>query len=97
MEQPSRLLKRKAKTETNKLNATFINMAREFKNKILALEDDGKELEDGMYGVLYKEHLQKYEDKVDSFLKAGKFKYTTPDRDYFKRNFNPIDGVLITK
>lgn len=95
MEQPTRLQKRKAKAETKKHNVIFINLAREFKNKILALDDDGKELEEGQYGVLYKEHLKKYEDLVSSMEKAGKFKYTTPDYDYFKRNFNPIDGVLI--
>lgn len=93
---PTRQQKRKAQSETKKLNVTFINMAREFKNQVLLIEEDeGVTLEGGQYGVLYLIHLKKYEDKVDEYVKAGKFKYTSPDRDYFKRNFNPTDGVLI--
>lgn len=95
MNEPSRLQKRKAKTEAKKLNAVFINIIRNFNNEIQALDatkENGVPLEDSSYNLIYKKYLNRYESTVVSMVNAGKFKYNMPDKKYFERKYNPING-----
>lgn len=97
----SRKDRRGREHEEKRNGSKFKAIENKFVDEVLLLdnkpEDRIAKLEDTDYKAIYDYYQLLWVQTIDSMLKAKKFKYTEPDKNYFMRNYNPNNGIKIQK
>jgi len=96
----NRKVKRLIAFETKRNKEKVKNLERQFSKEILSIDASTQSmvanLEDSIYNDIYKKYLARFVTLIESMVEAGCFKYTVPNKEYFKKLYNPIDGTKIT-
>lgn len=87
--------------ETKRNGARIKTLEQNFAREIIAIDADSEKLianlEDSIYNNIYKKHLAKFVGLIELMERTGCYKFTDPNKEYFKKLYNPIDGTKITK
>lgn len=96
---PNRKTKRLIAFEVKRNDARIKKIEVEFVDVVMAIdpyaEDDTPNLEDSVYKGIYNTYLSKFNLLINKMEQQGSYKYTDPNRNYFKELFNPINGTRI--
>ena len=92
--------KRNIAFETKRNDKRIRNLERQFSLEITSIDDKSQDfianLEDTVYNGIYKKYQAKFVQLIESMQGSGCYKYTNPNKEYFKLLYNPIDGTKIT-
>lgn len=90
----------KEEAEIKRNSARIENFVMKFSKAIIDLKETEQEhsatLVDTRYEAIYKHHLAQYIILIKKMDEEGRFKFTSPNKMYFKEMYNPIDGKMVT-
>jgi alpha-D-ribose 1-methylphosphonate 5-phosphate C-P lyase len=90
----------KEEAEIKRNSARIETFVHKFSKAIIDLKETEQEhsatLVDTRYEAIYKHHLAQYIILIKLMEEEGKYKYTSPNKMYFKEMYNPIDGKMVT-